>query len=131
MRSPCSPQVEKSPCSNKDPTQPKINKTIIKKIRSMKLYQEDMCKLHINYLKCSTAERTHSSVYPQTPLLQVKGTIQPQERAASEGAGTPRHRLLCPLSTEWYRSHISTISAPAKHLRTRSPRSACGRGFLS
>lgn len=60
----------------------------------MKLYQEDMCKLHINYLKCSAAERTHSSVYTQTTLLQVKGAIQ--EKASSEGSGTPRHRLLCP-----------------------------------
>ena len=95
----------------------------------MKLYQEDICKLHINYLKCSTAESTHSSVYTQTTLLQVKGAIQ--EKASSEGSGTPRHRLPFPLSTEWYRSHITTINAPAKHLRTRSLRSPSGRGVLS
>lgn len=92
----------------------------MKKIRSVKLYQEDMCKLHINYLKCSTAERTQFSLYSDH-LLQVKGAIQPQERGAAEGAGASRHRLLCPLSTEWNRSHITTISIPAKHLRTRSP----------
>ena len=92
----------------------------MKKIKSMKLYQEDMCKLHINYLKCSTAERTQFSLYSDH-LLQVKGAIQPQERGAAEGAGASRHRLLCPLSTEWNRSHITTISIPAKHLRTRSP----------
>ena len=56
----------------------------------MKLYQEDMCKLHINYLKCSTAERTHSSVYTQTTLLQVKGAYRrkpPQRGLALPGIG--------------------------------------------